>query len=78
MEISKLTITPIMSGVSEYVAFKPTSNMASILMKERLSCNYFNKDSKIPRALRKIPKALQGFVNPRSKVLKNRNFNTVI
>lgn len=60
MDISKLTITPIISKASSVVITKPTTELAATLIKEKLTSNYgFQKPTRL-----KMPKFLKGFFNP--------------
>ena len=79
MDIQKLTITPIYSGCPKIVSQNPAKTSASLLMKERLAMKVspYNKET-TPRALRKLPDWLKGFVNPKTLVSKERNFSTEI
>lgn len=73
MNISKLTITPWLSGGFSQQFIKPTSQIAATLVKERLSMK--SNDQTVARVFRKIPKELKGFVNPKSKVSIERKFS---
>lgn len=72
MNINKLTITPIMSGMHSFVRKEPKTEIASQLIKERLLSG---SDNKTPRALRKLPKSLRSWVNPECKVVTNTRKN---
>ena len=67
MNISKLIISPIERGMSSVISKSPDNDIASILIKERLSCrNLF--DNYVPRALKKVPKHIKSWVNPNTIV----------
>lgn len=66
MKIAKLTITPLSKGWPETVIKNPTSERAARLINDRLNSG-FPDHSRPPKALRKIPKFLKGFVNPATK-----------
>ncbi len=76
MEIKKLTISPLISGFQNYVYSRPSNESAGVLIKERLVSgeSFYNSD-RPARALRKIPKWLKGFVNPKALVVKERKFD---
>lgn len=75
MHINKLTITPLNKGFSPFVQYGPTCDTAGILIKERLASG---RNERIPRALKKIPSFLKGFVNPNTKVIEKKNFNSIV
>ena len=75
MHINKLTITPINKGLSPFVQYGPTGETAGILIKERLVSG---TNDRVPRALKKIPSFLKGFVNPNTKVIEKKNFNSIV
>ena len=66
MYISKLTLTPIISKASSVVIDKPSTETASMLIKERLASRYGLQKPVKP----KMPKFLRGFVNPQTYVGK--------
>lgn len=66
MNISKLTITPIMSKTSSIVIKNPSSEIAEIFIKEKLTSNYGFQKPKRP----KMPKFLKGFMNPKTYIGK--------
>lgn len=72
MEINKLIITPITKGMAAYRCKNPSNKIASQLITERLLSG---SDNKIPRALRKLPKSLRGWVNSECKVVPDRRTN---
>lgn len=76
MNVKKLTITPLMSGCQSYETRNPSTEVASLLIKERLSHvdSQYNQ-TRPPRALRKLPKWLKSFVNPNTLVVKENKFN---
>ncbi len=80
MNITKLTITPITTDCKGFQIIHPDIKTATTMITERLSSNHSAfGESKLPaRALRKIPKVLKGFVNPKSKVVKEQKFSTYI
>lgn len=67
MNISKLTITPIVSKTAAIVIYKPSVESASILIKERLASKYGFQHLVKP----KMPKFLKGFANPNTYVGKS-------
>ncbi len=73
MNVSKLTITPWISNGQSQVFQKPTTQMAKVLMNERLSVAPI--EDKTARVFRKLPKSLQGFVNKDCKVSGERKFS---
>lgn len=62
MDITKLTITPLTSYASSVIVNKPTTEMAGILIKEKLTSKYGSP------AHPKMPKFLKGFTNPKTYV----------
>lgn len=68
MNINKLTITPIMSGMPSFSRQNPSTEIACQLIKERLICGSNNST---PKFLKKLPKALRGWVNPECKIVPN-------
>ena len=75
MHINKLTITPLNKGFSPFVQYGPTCDTAGILIKERLASG---RNERIPRAMKKIPKFLKGFVNPDTKFIRENKINSFI
>lgn len=76
MKINKLTITSLECGFPNYICKRPSNESAGILIKERLAAAQSQYNSERPaRALRKIPKWLKGFVNPKALVVKERKFD---
>ena len=64
MNISKLTLTPLVSKAPNIVIEKPATEIAAVLIKEKLTSKYgFQKPAR-PR----MPKFLKGFVNPNTYV----------
>ncbi len=64
MNISKLTLTPLVSKAANIVIEKPATEIAAVLIKEKLTSKYgFQKPAR-PR----MPKFLKGFVNPNTYV----------
>lgn len=74
MNISKLIITPWVTGGTVQRFDKPANQVASILVKERLSIAGPDTQ-KTARVFRKIPKSLKGFVNSETKVSTERKFS---
>ena len=72
MNINKLTITPIMSGMPSFSRYNPSKEIACQLIKERLLSGV---DDKTPKFLKKLPKTLQGWVNPKCKVIPDIKAN---
>lgn len=72
MDIKNLTITPITKGMAAYRYKNPSNKIASQLITERLLSG---SDNKIPRALRKLPKSLRGWINPKCKVVPDIRTN---
>jgi ribosomal protein S18 len=70
MNITKLTITPVIKGAHRIVIENPTTERAQRLVLERLSSNY----EQIKPAKFKLPKFLKGFVNPRTRVTDRTKF----
>ena len=71
MNISKLTITPIMSEASSIVIKNPTSERAAFLMKERLVSGSYESQLLAQRQElkhKKLPTWLKNFVNPETWV----------
>lgn len=64
MNISKLTITPLVSKAESIVIKKPNSETAAMLIKEKLTSQYGFQKPIRP----KMPKFLKGFVNPKTYV----------
>lgn len=73
MNITKLTITPIHKGITPFVEKNPSCEIASILIKDRLTSG---AKTDIPKILKKVPDFLKGLVNPNTKVA--RTFNHII
>lgn len=69
MEISKLTIRPIIRGAQKIDINNPSSERAKRLIIDKLSLDY--ETVKLPKS--KLPKALRGFVNPETRVVKYLN-----
>ncbi len=67
MKIAKLTITPLSKGWPGTVIESPSAERAGMLIKDKLNSGYNDTTQKLPRACRKIPKFLKGFVNPATK-----------
>ena len=79
MEIQKLTITPLEKGWAKITCNQPTPESACKLIKERLISGRFNSDrDRTARIFRKIPKNLQGFVNPKCKISTERKFTIIV
>lgn len=76
MNISKLTITPLIRNGKCYVTHSPSVETAQMLIKERLVSG--NRNNCVPRAMRKIPDFLKGLVNPETKVINNRKFDSIM
>lgn len=75
MQVKKLIITPIVKGGRSVVSNQPSESVASMLIKDRMLLgNHTEEANKIPKALKKIPKNLKGFVNPECKVVNDRKF----
>lgn len=74
MNISKLTITPLESNVPHIDIIKPNPERAGLLIKEKLASRTNLYNNKMERIYRKIPKCLQGFVDPQTKVAENTRF----
>ena len=74
MNISKLIITPWVTGGTVQRCDKPANQVASIQVKERLSLANID-NQRTARVFRKIPKSLKGFVNPETKVSTERKFS---
>ena len=69
MNISKLTIAPVIKGAKGFVIENPTTERAHRLIAEKLSTNYEN-----PKPVKfKLPKCLRGFVNPKTRVAQYSN-----
>ena len=66
MKIAKLAITPILKGLPSVVIDSPDAERAGRLINDRLNSG-FKDYNRLPRAYRKIPKFLKGFVNPATK-----------
>ena len=62
MYVQKLTLTPAYKGFHRIIRYCPSPESASTLIKDRISM--FRQDGKIPRAMRRLPKRLRGWVNP--------------
>ncbi len=75
MNVTRLTITPIYRDCPTIVVKNPTVETAKLLMTERLSSGSSKLNSRsVPvRALRKLPEALKGFVNPLTMAAKKTN-----
>ena len=73
MNISKLTITPVIKGASKVVISEPNEQRAGMLIMEKLRTNH-DKPEKIK--LKKLPKFLLGFINPETRV--RQLLNTVM
>lgn len=73
MIVSKLTITPWITGGRVQHFIQPTEKTVATLVKERLSVAV--RDDRTARVFRKLPKALKGFVNPKSIVSTERKFS---
>lgn len=68
MNISKLTLTPIVSQAPKVVIKNPTPQTAKLLITERLATNpILLGNTKIKN---KMPSFLKGFVNPKTYVGK--------
>ena len=72
MYIKKLTITPV-SYIRSQIIFNPSTNLTAEMIKNRLYVGN-DYDTKVARALRKIPKHLKGWVNPECLVVSNKRF----
>lgn len=73
MQVNKLTITPFIRGCKAYTTIEPDNHMAFTLVKERL----MHRDSsyqKIPNQLRRLPKNIPSWINPKTHVVKLREF----
>ncbi len=67
MNIGKLTITPILKGNGSVIYKNVNNKIASTLIKEKINMEIcYNREK--PKALRRLPKALRGWVNPDSHV----------
>jgi hypothetical protein len=71
MEITKLTITPLFRELKPFYEHNPSKQIATVLIKDRLAC-LTNSDT--PKVLKKIPKALRGFVKPDCRPIQNVDF----
>ena len=77
MNIKKLTITSINSKNKPLIVeINPGIELAKSLIKDRLSVGYKN-DYNIARVFRKLPKNIPSWINPKTKVLNIRKFDTI-
>ncbi len=70
MEITKLTITPILKGCGKIICKNPEMELATSLLKERFESPYYQ--TTVPRSVirHQIPKSLRNFVNIDTLILK--------
>ncbi|MBE7713373.1 MAG: hypothetical protein E7Z87_06485 [Cyanobacteria bacterium SIG26] len=67
MNVNKLTLTSIIGGKYKVIIDNPNSDIASTLIKERLSVrNGLYND--VPKIVKKLPSHLKGLVNPEYRV----------
>lgn len=78
MQVTKLTITPIVSGCKKFVIQSPSQESAANYITERLISGIAYEQNNPARVFRKIPKSLKGFINPKSKVVNERKFTTIV
>lgn len=76
MKIQKLTITPLENGCPSFFTLNPSAKDAAMMISQRLSHEKSQYNAERPaRALRKMPKWLKEFVNPKTLVVKERKFD---
>lgn len=73
MQINKLTITPILRGYRGFTTQNPKSEVARTLIIERLATQGYT-GTKIPNSVKKLPKALRSWINPKTHVVQIRKF----
>lgn len=66
MNITKLTLTPIVSQAAKVVIKNPTRDTAQLLITERLASANVHYGTK--RITGKMPKFLKNFVNPKTYI----------
>ena len=69
MNISKLTLTPIMAKTQSVIIHAPTAERASFLIKEKLVSG--SRNFGCSKKYSKLPAFLKGFVNPKTHVGKS-------
>ena len=68
MNITKLTITPLVSKAQNMEFHQPEAERAAHLIKERLNCAPYDHFTSFKEVRRRLPKELRGFVNPETWV----------
>lgn len=73
MNISKLTINPVIKGAPKITIINPEQQRAEMLIIEKLNTNHCKPEK---MKLKKLPRMLLGFVNPETRVgrLLNKHF----
>ena len=69
MFVNRLIITPVDSTCKGFVRKNPSRRVTEMMMKERLEIGS-PFDVKIPKVMKKLPKCLEGWVNPNCIVIK--------
>ena len=73
MQVNKLIITPILKGYKGFTTKNPDRNMAFKFIKERLMYSD-SSYQKIPNRLKRLPKNIPSWINPKTHVVKLRKF----